>query len=191
MKSLIGCIPIILVLAATAQGQTPTVRAEDGTIFPAPPALSAVTAAESELSGQVFISTNGGESVKLGGVDVSIYSKKDFDEQLAWANRYPDMHTKAVFADGTLESALLALSLRAHEWYLFRPAKYRTQTDADGKFVLRHCVSIPFVVVACAERDVGGDTEYFKWAVSSDELIGPGRLLLTNGNLWKRPASMQ
>jgi hypothetical protein len=170
------------------RGQPSTVAAHDGTVFPAPPKLVATDGAESELAGQVFISTNGGSMVKLGGVRISIYSKRDFEAQLAWANRFPDKHAKAVYAAGDVETALY---LRARQWDMFQPAKFTAETDADGNFVLRHKVPIPFVLVARTEREVGGEPEFFKWAFPSESIKDPKRVLLNSNNVWKRPASMQ
>jgi hypothetical protein len=178
------CLSVLSLLRA----QPNTVAAHDGTVFPAPPRLVATDGAELEISGQVFITTNGGGTVKLGGIRVSVYSKRDFDAQLAWANRFPDKHAKAVYAAGDVEKALY---LRARQWDMFHPARFIAETDADGAFVLRHKVSGPFVIVARAEREVGGEPEFFKWAVPSESIKDPKRVLLSSNNVWKRPASMQ
>jgi len=48
------------------------------------PVLAFAHGPERTLNGQVFIATNGGANVKLGGVIVEIFSKPDFDQFVAW-----------------------------------------------------------------------------------------------------------
>lgn len=48
------------------------------------PELSFAHGPERTLSGQVFITTNGGANVKLGGVILEIISKPDFDQFVVW-----------------------------------------------------------------------------------------------------------
>lgn len=63
----------------------------------------------------------------------------------------------------------------------FQSPVMTTQTGVDGRFSVEHASDTPLVVTACAQREVGEDTENYCWFVATD---GSKELFLNNHNMF-------
>jgi hypothetical protein len=121
------------------------------------------------LRGQIFIVTRGGESVKLGLVEVraitaeALAAHADFDRELGGGTQSP---ARLFFTIGFPDSAAT------------------TKTDADGRFSLTVPRGLKVVLAAAAQRQVGGNREAFHWLVKPDAArTDGGEILLSNDNV--------
>ena len=94
------------------------------------------SSARGMLSGQVFVSTQGGENFKLGAVQVSLFARDAIDALLAGLKAYVD----------DLGSPIQT-----------------AETDADGKFVIEIPKAGAFVIAAQARRSIREKTERYYW----------------------------
>jgi hypothetical protein len=144
------------------------------------------SAAKGTLSGQVFVSSSGGQSFKLGAVQVGLFARDAIDVLLPALKRYADFKIQelsplvdaAKRADSASDKYYKLLIDRASYYhgsfyfgYLQNPIQ-TAETDADGKFVLNVPKQGSFVMAAKSQRYVGktfiGDTgidqtEYYYW----------------------------
>jgi sRNA-binding protein len=150
------------------------------------------SAAKGTLSGQVFVSSSGGQSFKLGAVQVGLFARDAIDVLLPALKRYADFKFQEL--SPIVDAAKLAKeqsNTAAHreDYYkaLGESASYYSgsfyfsylqspiqtaETDADGKFVLNIPKQGSFVLAARATRYVGktfigetgiDQTEYYYW----------------------------
>ena len=117
---------------------------------------------EREISGQIFIVTEGGNSVKLGLVGVHVLTEEEL-KTLAGN----------LFAPQS-ESSNLALPRRL---FAILPPPV-VKTDADGQFTLR--AKRHSWLFASAVRKEGRNDKTYLWAFSVEEL--PAKVLLSNDN---------
>jgi sRNA-binding protein len=144
------------------------------------------SATKGTLSGQVFVSSSGGQSFKLGAVHVGLFARDAIDVLLPALKRYADFKIQelsplvdaAKRADSTSDEYYKLLIDRASYYsgsfyfgYLQNPIQ-TAETDADGKFALNVPKQGSFVLAAKSQRYVGktfiGDTgidqtEYYYW----------------------------
>jgi hypothetical protein len=117
------------------------------------------SATKGTLSGQVFVSTKGGENFKLGAVEVALFARDAIDVLLAGLKTNADIKIQALrrsvdassYISGAFYFGLLGFPIQ------------RVETDADGKFVIQVPQSGRFVIAAQAKRSVGDDTEHYYW----------------------------
>ena len=140
------------------------------------------SATKGTLSGQVFVSTKGGENFKLGAVEVALFARDAIDILLAGLKTNADIKMAALrrsvgvnrgsYISGAFYFGLLGFPIQ------------RVETDADGKFVIQVPQSGRFVIAAQAERSVGDDTEHYYW-LQPVSLNGQQQLTqnLSNNNL--------
>lgn len=144
------------------------------------------TATKGTLSGQVFVSTKGGENFKLGAVDVALFARDAIDVLL------PGLKANADIKIQQLHSSVdSAFSRKLDRYYsgafyfdfLGFPIQ-SAETDADGKFVIQVPQSGRFVIAAQAKRSVGDNTEHYYW-LQPISLEGQQQLTqnLSNNNL--------
>ena len=146
------------------------------------------------VSGQVFISTKGGNNIKLGAVTVELYTRKDFEILKKWrfgegnsrhnfyykrSNSQSDAHDYS----GAIVSLRMAMLAGHAAWLALPESPYRSETDADGRFRIEHDIAEDFVVFAVGKREVVDSTEYYLWSVPSDKIGKSGELLLNNSNM--------
>jgi len=144
------------------------------------------SAAKGALSGQVFVSSRGGENFKLGAVQVGLFARDAIDTLL------PAIKKNADYKIGQLrqrhnQKALDELNFcYSGGFYLaLLQSPIRTaETDADGKFVIDVPRTGAFVIAAQARRSVGDTTEYYYW-LQPVSLEGQQQLTqnLSNNNL--------
>lgn len=161
-----------------------------------------------QITGQVFVVTRGGDSVKLGLVRVSVLAEATIKSSInGTARRGPseraDFRARARKLSAEIDtlgshgqdaqpqqtelSRLLdAVADVGSPGYYFDalPAGiYATKTDADGKFAIRLPRTGRCAVVARATREVGGDMEVYYWMVWASCASLPEQLLLSNDNM--------
>lgn len=141
-------------------------------------AQSYKSATKGTLSGQVFVSTEGGENHKLGSVQVSLFAREAMDTLLAVLKKYADMKTQEL---SPAVDAALAATQQAHapggseEWERYQamcakrgyystgtfyfscfPSPIQTvETDAEGRFVMSVPKKGNFVISAKGQRYIG------------------------------------
>ena len=126
------------------------------------------------------MSTKGGENFKLGAVEVALFARDDIDGLLAGLKTYADTEIQqqrrsvkpANYYYGAFYFGFLGFPIQ------------KTETDADGKFVIQVPQSGRFVIAAQAKRSVGDDTEHYYW-LQPVSLNGQQQLTqnLSNNNL--------
>lgn len=166
--------------------------------------LACSLAAES-ISGQIFIATQGGQSYKLGAVNVVIFSASSVDAYMSAARpeylaalKIIDEEEKRLWAVYKalprddhenklrgLEKLQAQAELRdSKKAALYRnmraEALLKTMSDADGRFEFSP-PDTPYYIAATGSRKVGDKTERYVWLVPSSELTKP--MLLTNTNM--------
>jgi hypothetical protein len=111
------------------------------------------SAAKGTLSGQVFVSTVGGENFKLGAVQIGLFARDAIDALLPAVRKYADFKIQgggdASEYSGGFYLALLDSPIRTAE------------TDADGRFVIEVPQKGAFVIGAQANRRVVLSTEHY------------------------------
>jgi hypothetical protein len=106
--------------------------------------------ARGTLSGQVFVSTRGGENFKLGAVQVALFARDAIDTLLTGLQAYMDEFN---FGEKS-----------GHFYFSHLGSPIETaETDADGKFVIEIPKTRAFVIAAQARRSVGDTTERYYW----------------------------
>jgi hypothetical protein len=115
-------------------------------------------ATKGTVSGQVFVSTKGGENFKLGAVEVGLFARDAIDVLIAGIKKYADIQIQQVDA----AKAERYYSGAFYFGYLGFPI-HTAETDAEGKFVMEVPKSGRFVIAAQAERSVGKYTEHYYW----------------------------
>jgi hypothetical protein len=149
---------------------------------------------EVTLSGEVFVETHDTGSVKLAGVRVSVYAKADYRKQAEWYFAHPweasrahtrnaELLIKAGDRTAAMRHFVAATEIAALGWQLVSPAAYSTITDCEGRFLLRHRLAPPYLIVAQASRVVEGETEHYRWALISEHIGDPRRVLLFNDTM--------
>lgn len=137
------------------------------------------SAQKGTLSGQVFVSTSGGENFKLGAVQVGLFARDAIDALLAALKLYAD--NRESYYSGSFYFGYLQSPIQTAE------------TDAKGKFVMNVPKQGSFVLGAKAARYVGqifiGETpidrtEHYYW-LQPVSLEGQQQLTqnLSNNNL--------
>ena len=147
------------------------------------------TARKGTVTGQVFVSTKGGENFKLGAVQVGLFAREAVDTLLVELKKYADIKiqqlrpsvdaAKAAYeqARAANHAAFDAASdkyfkadreLRYYysgDFYFsyLRSQLHTAETDADGKFVIQVPQSGKFVIGAQAKRSVDDETESYYW----------------------------
>lgn len=155
-----------------------------------------------EIKGEIFIVRNDGESVRLGGVEVFLVTRKtkefyelmrkssdssikqelEMSKLLSGFKGSARMDAeRAKEASTRLQVLLLERYQEAkhfeNKWFV----KGATQSDASGNFSLRIAPTEELFVFARASRAVAGKTEYFVWLVPVPA-SGAEKLLLSNRN---------
>ena len=109
------------------------------------------------LSGQVFVSTGGGDSVKLGAVQVQLFAREAIDVLVAATKNCADVKIQQLsgpvdfFYSGAFYFAFLHSPIQTAE------------TDADGRFAIEVPTQGSFVIAAQAERHLLGEIEHYYW----------------------------
>jgi hypothetical protein len=145
------------------------------------------------LSGQVFVSTGGGDSVKLGAVQVQLFAREAIDVLVAAAKNCADVkiqqlsgpvaEAKAALdqAKGRVNAANYRDFDAAQEardaaqntldffysgafYFAFLHSPIQTaETDADGRFAIEVPTQGSFVIAAQAERHLLREIEHYYW----------------------------
>jgi hypothetical protein len=114
------------------------------------------SAAKGAVSGQVFISSSGGQSFKLGAVQVGLFARDAIDVLLPALKRYADFQIQASGISGIYRSGSF--------YFDFLQSPIQTaETDADGRFVMQVPKTGAYVIAARGARRVGGDIEHYYW----------------------------
>jgi hypothetical protein len=146
-----------------------------------------------EITGQIVVTTQGNVDCKLGAVTVYVFGLKRFyglEAQVRAALKptydyFTSLHKRAMAQqryDDAAEYSKLSVSFHDSELTLF-PLGPRAVTDAEGRFVLRHTLREPYVIVARASRQVGEDVEHYEWMINSNKIGPDGKILLSNNNM--------
>lgn len=93
--------------------------------------------AETDISGEIFIATKGGQNFKLGAVPVYVFKKSSIDG-------YREVKSSA--------------------FNFLSSAADKTISDSDGRFSIKLPAGEYFLAVE-AERDVFGKTESYQWLI--------------------------
>lgn len=131
------------------------------------------SATKGTLSGQVFVSSKGGENFKLGAVEVALFSRDAIDVLIAGLTTYADIKTQALTrsADAAQTASEQRVILKSRDSYYsgsfyfgsLSSAIQTAETDADGKFIIEVPRSGRFVIAAQAKRSVMQYTEHYYW----------------------------
>ena len=153
------------------------------------------TAPKGALSGQVFVSSRGGENFKLGAVQVALFARGAVDFLVAGLKTYADIKiqelTRSTNAPPETTTEQREMLDNRDSYYsgsfyfsFLQSAIQTAETDADGKFVIPVPKTGAFVVAAEAKRSVGRDTEHYYW-LQPVSLEGQQQLTqnLSNNNL--------
>jgi len=129
-----------------------------------------------DVTGQMFVTTNGAGAYKFAGAEVEFYSKADY-EAAKWRmqNNLPSSFTmsegsKTGIATGAWIKALADCKIIAE-----------AKTDSDGHFKAKLPADADLFLFAAAHRLAGGKPEWDLWVIdvpASDEI------LLSNDNQW-------
>lgn len=141
------------------------------------------------LSGEVFITTDSGESIKLGGIEVGLYSREEIKQ---WINQTNSVSNKKLAVLATLlNNDLDDGSAQVEKNHLSSLGRYtdtlpspivKTMTDADGKFqIIVSSLVDNYYIVAIASRELGLITETDLWIVPANSDSNP--YLLNNTNM--------
>jgi len=143
------------------------------------------SATKGTLSGQVFVSTKGGENFKLGAVQVGLFDRNGIDAFIKATKTYADIKIQGLnrasrdfYYTGAFYFALLQNPIQTAE------------TDADGRFVIEVPQQGAFVIGAQAQRSVGDSTEHCYW-LQPVSLGGQQKFSqnLSNNNLTSTPGT--
>jgi hypothetical protein len=104
-------------------------------------------AAKGTLSGQVFVSTAGGENFKLGAVQIGLFARDAIDALLSAVKKHADLKIQEGGNASDYSGGFYFTALQS-------PIR-TTQTDADGRFVIEVPKQGSFVVAASAGRIIG------------------------------------
>jgi hypothetical protein len=121
---------------------------------------------ECHVAGEVFIVTRGGQSIKLGLVQISAIAEEAARHHL----QLKEDEIIKTPADMRLKKELSG-ERSAHLWspeFLLdgMPAPVHTaKTDSDGRFVLILPARRNYLLAATAQRYIGDDTEHYTWLV--------------------------
>jgi hypothetical protein len=150
------------------------------------------------IAGQCFVVTDGGHVIKLDQVSVSVYPQREFTwyaQEVEARSRARFERVKAVacpanFAALSVPEMDRSLAVAAElqrdlhvVWQALPPAAASNRTDAAGHFSVTHNVAPPYVVFAAGSRDVGGETEYYRWQIASSAIGDPRQIELSNDTL--------
>lgn len=121
---------------------------------------------EKEITGQIFVVTQGKDNIKLALVTVGAIPLEEFDQYL----KVPGHTVTRGFGneDFFIEN-------------LPQP-KFISKTDADGKFAL----TLPkgkYAITANSSRNIFGSSETYHWLVYVDTSSSNQLLILSNDNL--------
>jgi len=116
------------------------------------------SSAKGTLSGQIFVSTEGGENFKLGAVQVSLFARDAIDALLAGLKGYVDD-----FGVPGAKSGYSGYHTGGFYFSILGSPIQSVETDADGKFVIEIPKTGPFVIAAQAQRRVGEKRERYYW----------------------------
>ena len=125
------------------------------------------SATKGTLSGQVFVSTQGGESRKLGAVQVGLYARDAIDALLAGLKKYADTKDRDSYYSGSFYFSYLQSAIQTAE------------TDAEGKFAMAVPKQGSFVITAKAGRYVG------------KTFVGEIGIDVTERYYWVQPVSLE
>jgi hypothetical protein len=143
------------------------------------------SATKGTLSGQVFVSTKGGENFKLGAVQVGLFDRNGIDAFIKATKTYADIKIQGLnrasrdfYYTGAFYFALLQNPIQTAE------------TDADGRFVIEGPQQGAFVIGAQAQRSIGDSTEHYYW-LQPVSLGGQQKFSqnLSNNNLTSTPGT--
>ena len=129
------------------------------------------SATKGTLSGQVFVSTQGGESRKLGAVQVGLYARDAIDARLAGLKKYADNQKIAKDRDSYYSSSFYFSYLQS--------AIQTAETDAEGKFAMAVPKQGSFVITAKADRYLG------------KTYVGETGIDVTERYYWVQPVSLE
>ena len=126
--------------------------------------LASCAPTSQKIEGEVYVVTEGRETVRLAGSQVSAYPLADFEKLLVEkGTSNPDVY-----------SYLTPLP----------PLVEKVTTDSEGKFSM----TLPkgeYALLAVEHRDVGGRKEFYQWLVKAQP-----KTVLTNNNLAGRGDSL-
>jgi len=145
---------------------------------PTPPniALEFKHGATQEIRGQIFVTTKGQNSIKLGGLEIFIYSASDFAAIRNWRftegnkrvlellKRSDNLSKNEQYTAAGL-AARFALRAGYNAWSAIPRSPYSAMTDADGRFRIEHDIAEPFIIFARGSREVIDNTEYYVWVI--------------------------
>jgi hypothetical protein len=149
----------------------------------------AISWESSDISGQCFIVTKGGENIKLGLITIAIYDPKTMDSFNKFAGDYMRLVDKAadLLMDSTDSTALDktdGILEMAYDGYKISPAPLASvKTDADGKFTLKRLPKGDFILFAYGSRNVGDKIEHYVWQLKAAQVRGQTQLFLSNDNM--------
>lgn len=165
---------------------------------PIPASPQAESGPRQTIAGRCFVVTDGGKVIKLDQVSVSVYPQREFTwyaQEVEARSRARFERVKAVacppnFAALSLTemdrslAAAAALQRDLHVvWQALPAAAASNRTDVAGHFSVTHNVAPPYVVFAAGSRDVGGQTEYYRWQIASSAIADPQQMELSNDAL--------
>lgn len=159
-------------------------------------------ASKGVLSGQVFVSTRGGQSVKLGAVQILLFARNAIDILVAGLQTYagakielsrePSAAANAVVEQAEGQAAEDESFYSSGEFYFnyLRSPLQTAETDADGKFTIEVPRAGSFVIAARHQRSLWDTTEKYFW-LQPVSLEGQQQRIqnLSNTNLSSAPGT--
>ena len=167
------------------------------------------SATKGTVSGQIFVSTKGGENFKLGAVQVGLFARDAIDAILPALKKYADVKIEQLKKPVAEARAVMEQATASGDDFVSKLEKYNeinadltfyysggfyisyfqspiqsAETDADGKFTIQLSKTGAFVIAAHAKRSVGNITEHYYW-LQPVSLDGQQQLTqnLSNNNL--------
>jgi hypothetical protein len=146
---------------------------------------------ERKISGQVFWTTEGGDTIKVAGGSILIFDAAYLASVHKLLVEYADQHFElfnSVYAGapGRIFRAKFKLqdNLDIAWSNLAKPLQIIT-TDADGRFEFRGQLPARLGLYCEAGRRTSADIERIRWAVLEEQFPDPSRLILSNKNRLK------
>ena len=144
------------------------------------------------ISGQAIVSTSSGGKIKLGGVNVALYTKEQIKQWIDGVNNLVQRERDSLSILCRYEPKSDFWSMRQYVWSnqtrytnmlsaLRAPLGLETKTDADGNFSI-HVPALggDYYILATESQQDGDDYKTYLWIAKADPNVQP--LLLEDSN---------
>lgn len=162
---------------------------------PLPPEIlpqRAVNLVERKIAGQVFWTTQGRETIRLSGAQILVYDAARLASARDTILRYEREQFDAISQTypgrpSTMMRARIKIRDRVDlSWASLGNPIAAALTDADGRFELQAKLPEKIGIYCEADRKIFDENERHRWAVTEQEAIEPGRIILSNVNMLHR-----